>query len=290
VSSLCETDLVFCVGNAPHVPLLERLSPARAAGYAALSLLPYEYTRLRESGMSDTEIRQRIADQGLAVGELDGLAVWLPDHRPPASLPSELARLLADATPERLVPIAAAVGARSITVIEFFGRGVDDLDEAAESFARACDLAAEYGVLLHLEFLPWAGIPDLATAAEIVRRAGRPNGGLLVDSWHLYRSGSTLEELSAIPGDLVMAVQLDDAPARPEPDLADETEHRRLLPGEGSFDLVGLVRTLDEIGSRAPLGVEVLSDELARRPVDEIARRTAEATRRVLAEARGGAG
>jgi len=239
--------------------------------------------------MSDAEIRRRIEDEGLAVGELDGLAVWLPGHTAPSSLPSELGRLLANATPERLVPIAAAVGARSITVIEFFGRAVDDLDEGAESFARACDLAAEHGVLLHLEFLPWAGIPDLVTAAEIVRRAGRPNGGLLVDSWHLYRSGSTLEELRAIPGDLVMGVQLDDAPARPESDLAHETQHRRLLPGEGSFDLVGLVRTLDEIGSRAPLGVEVLSDELASRPIDEIARVTAEATGRVLVEARGSA-
>ena len=83
-----------------------------------------------------------------------------------------------------------------------------------------------------------------------------------------------------------MGVQLDDAPAKPEADLFEETQHRRLLPGQGSFDLVGLIRTLDEIGSRAPLGVEIFSDALAKRPVDAIARTPFDATRTVVARAR----
>src|SRR5262249_37178835 len=148
------------------------------------------------------------------------------------------------------------VGARSLTLVEFYGARVE-LDAAVEAFAAVCDRAREHGVLVHLEFLPWAGIPDLRSAWEIVRRAGRANGGLLVDSWPLFRSGAQPEELLAIPGDRVLGVQLDDAPARPEADLALETQHRRLLPGEGSFDLVGLVRALDAIGCAAPLGVEV---------------------------------
>jgi sugar phosphate isomerase/epimerase len=161
-----------------------------------------------------------------------------------------------------------------------------DLDEAAESFAHACDLAAEHGVLVHLEFLPWAGIPDLITGYEIVRRAGCGNGGLLIDSWHFFRSGSTFEELRKVPGHRVLGIQLDDAPAKPEADLAEETQHRRQLPGQGSFDLVGLVRCLDEIGSRSPLGVEVLSDDNEGEPIADLALSTADATRAVLADAR----
>jgi sugar phosphate isomerase/epimerase len=282
---LDEYDMVFCVNIAPHVPLLERLSAARGAGYAAISVLPHEHAQLRASGMSDAELRQRVADEGMALAELDGLASWLPDHTPPASFPKELARQLRGSTPEVLVPIAAAMGARSITAIEFFGTRVE-VDRAAEAFARVCDLAADAGVLVHLEFLPWGGIPDLRSGWEIVRRAGRSNGGLLVDSWHLFRGGSTLAELREIPGDRVLGVQLDDAPERPEPDLAEETQHRRLLPGEGSFDLEGLIRTLDEIGSRAPLGVEVLSDDLIAQPIHDVTRVTFDATSRLLERAR----
>jgi len=283
---LDQRDLVLCSGTAQRVPLLERLAPARAAGFAAVSIQPGEYWQLRAAGTSDAELRQRVADAGLSIAEFDAITTWLPGHAPPASLGAGAQRALREFTPQRLIPIAASIGARSLTVVEFYGARVE-LDAAAEAFAAVCDLAAAQGLLVHLEFLPWAGIPDLRSGWEVVRRAGRANGGLLVDSWHFFRSGSTLEALRGIPGDRVLGVQLDDAPALPEADLAQETQHRRLLPGEGSFDLAGLVRTLDEIGSRAPLGVEIFSDELASQPIDAIARRAAEATRRVVALARG---
>ena len=282
---LDQNDLVLCTGTAQHVPLLERLAPARANGYTGVSVQPHEVARLRAAGTSDAELRSRVADAGLAIAELDAIITWLPGHAPPPSFPTELARMLQGCTPEQLVPIAASIGARSLTVVEFYG-AKPGLDAAAESFAGICDLAAPHGLLVHLEFLPWAGIPDLKSGAEIVRRAGRSNGGLLIDSWHLFRSGSTLEELAKLPGGCVLAVQLNDAPARAEADLSDETQHRRLLPGEGSFDLVGLIRTLDRIGSRAPLGVEIFSDALAAQPIEAVARTTFLATRRVVERAR----
>jgi sugar phosphate isomerase/epimerase len=109
----------------------------------------------------------------------------------------------------------------------------------------------------------------------------------MLDTWHWLRGGGTLADVKALPGARVGAVQLSDAPAQAEGDPVEETLKRRRLPGLGDADLVGLVRALDEAGSRAPIGVEVFSDELAARPVGEIARRCAEATRAVLREARG---
>ena len=278
-------DLVLCWGTLARTPLLERLAPAREAGFAGVSLTPFDYERVRASGSSDAELRRRVADAGLAFAELDGITTWLPGQEPPTAW-GELGRALRTFTAERLCPIAEALGARSLTAVEFYGTRVE-VGAAVESFARVCDRAREHGLLVHLEFLPWAGIPDLPTAWEIVRGADRRNGGLLVDSWHLFRSGAEALDLRAIPGDRVLGVQLDDAPARAEADLAFETQHRRLLPGEGSFDLAGLVRVLDEIGSAAPTGVEVFSDALAQRPAAEVARASAEATRRVLSRARG---
>jgi sugar phosphate isomerase/epimerase len=62
--------------------------------------------------------------------------------------------------------------------------------------------------------------------------------------------------------------------------------HRRLLPGDGDGDVAGFVRLLDEIGAKAPIGVEVISDELAALAPEEAARRAGSATRAVLARAR----
>jgi sugar phosphate isomerase/epimerase len=64
--------------------------------------------------------------------------------------------------------------------------------------------------------------------------------------------------------------------------------HARLLPGEGSIDLAGLIRTLDAIGSIAPIGVEVLSDRLNALPEQTASEQAITAVRKVLADALAG--
>ena len=75
---------------------------------------------------------------------------------------------------------------------------------------------------------------------------------------------------------------------RPSPprDLVAETLEARLLPGEGAIPLVRWLRILDEIGSGAPIGVEVFSKALDALPPVEVGRRCGAAARAVLAAAR----
>ena len=98
-----------------------------------------------------------------------------------------------------LFAVADALGARSLNVVDVFG-GPWSLDEAAAAFAGLCDRAAEHGLLVHLEFLPWSRIPDLATAWQVVNAADRPNGGIMLDAWHYFRSGPDGALLRSIPG------------------------------------------------------------------------------------------
>jgi len=123
-----------------------------------------------------------------------------------------------------------------------------------------------------------------AMARAIVEAADAPNGGLNIDAWHLVRAGVRLEELAAVPGDRILGIQLDDGPAAAEENLLEATLHHRRLPGEGEFDLVGLLRTLAATGTTAPLGVEVFSDALHELGPLEAARRAADTTRTILEE------
>ena len=62
--------------------------------------------------------------------------------------------------------------------------------------------------------------------------------------------------------------------------------HERLPPGRGVIDLVGLVRTLREAGSVAPLTVEVFNDELwASHLPDVLAQLLGDAARALMVEA-----
>ena len=60
----------------------------------------------------------------------------------------------------------------------------------------------------------------------------------------------------------------------------------RLSPGEGDIPLVELIRALDQIGSRAPIGVEVIHTRHEAMDPEEVGRYTARDMRRHLAEAR----
>ena len=106
-----------------------------------------------------------------------------------------------------------------------------------------------------------------------------------MDSWHHERGPDTLETLAAVDGSSITSVQLDDGAAlRTEPDYITDTSTNRLPPGEGEFDLVGLLRTLDGLGVRAPLGLEVISPSVAQSgDATAVARRVADGMRTVLA-------
>ena len=202
-----------------------------------------------------------IADHGLVVAELDPAWWWTPGAAG-FSIPAELDPVDVFRHGEaELFRIAEVLGARSLNVADALG-GRWSVDEGASAFAALCDRAAEHGLLVHLEWLAWSRVPDLATAWEIVRWADRPNGGLNVDMWHCARTGTTPEDLLAIPGERILAVQVDDGPALAEDDLVEATLHHRLVPGAGEFDLVGYLVALRTIAAVGPIGVEVFSDDL----------------------------
>jgi sugar phosphate isomerase/epimerase len=279
-------DLVLCSGTLPRgVPYAERLAAASKAGFAAISLWGRDYRAARAEGLTDHDLRSMLDDHGLVVAEVDPAWWWPPgaaDIRiDPRHDTEEVFRFGED----ELFAVADAVNARSCNAVDIFG-GPWDTDAAAEAFAGLCQRAAEHGLLIHLEWLTWSNIPDLATALQIVRLAAAPNGGLNVDAWHLTRSGTQLEELAAIPGDLILGIQLSDGPAVAEENLVEATLHHRLLPGDGEFDLTGLLRTLAATGTTAPLGVEVFNDDLQDHPAAEAALLAGQSTRRVLDAAR----
>ncbi|MGH0031451.1 MAG: sugar phosphate isomerase/epimerase family protein [Myxococcota bacterium] len=260
-------DRVLCGGTLLRRPLGELVACAGAAGCRGLSLWPHHV-----AGLPAGEVRRRLADAGLAVVEVEPLLSWLPE----GSLPPETAGLVG-APPEAFFELALAVGAPAVVAVDGFGARAER-PALLEAFGRLCEDAAAHGLAVKLEFTPWSSIPDARAAWEMVREAGRPDTGIVVDSWHHFRGANDLAMLRALPGERVTGVQLNDAPAQPpsEPPAV-ESMHARRLPGEGAIDLAGLLDALDAGGCRAPLGIEVFSDALDALPAAEVGRRIARA-------------
>jgi sugar phosphate isomerase/epimerase len=263
---------VLCAGTVTGADFPQLLGAAQAGGFDAISLFPAHYRQARDSGLADADLRAMLADRGLCIAELDPLLNWVPGH----AFPTDAGMGVVDE--DTFYRIADALGARSLNVVWALPERVPE-ELLIEAFAALCGRAARHGLLAHIEFLPWAQIDDIEAALRIVRRADRPNGGVMFDSWHHFRSGFDAARLAQLPLDKVMAVQLNDAPRRAEDDLVEETMQRRLLPGAGDIPLAQLVAALREGGCNAPLGVEVFSTELQRRSPLDIGRLAGESLR-----------
>jgi sugar phosphate isomerase/epimerase len=277
-----ERDLVLCSGTLRRDATFEqRLEAARAGGFNGISLWGRDYRAAREEGLSDSDLRSMLDDNGIFVSEIDP-AWWWPPGASEVKIPANLDdQDVFCFEASDFFAVADAVGARSINAVDVFG-GRWTLDQAADSFAGLCRRAADHGLKVHLEFMPWSKICDLRTCWQVVRDADVKNGGVMIDSWHYFRGDPDFTVLEAIPAEHIFGAQLSDAPAEAEPDLVTETLHHRLLPGDGELDLRSLLAKLHEKNTVVPLSVEVFSDSLHELPAVVAGKKAGEAMRRVL--------
>jgi sugar phosphate isomerase/epimerase len=271
------------VGHPSRFSFEARVAAAARAGFAGVGLLSDDYAAMRAAGRTDADLRRVLDVHGVKVMEVEFLYNWcLPD--PSSAAPARELEATLHAMTDAFAPHHLSCGDLSSPGAE------PAADVVAEGFAGVCDRAAEHGTKVALEFLPWTAIPNLRRAWDVVRAAGRPNGGVLIDAWHYFRGGPDEVLLRSLPGSAVVGVQLDDAAATPQGPSMEDTIVRRRLPGEGAFDLTALIRTLDAIGVDAPFSVEVISTEQQARPVLDAARRAHDTTQAVLHQARAAGG
>lgn len=255
--------------------LEERLDAASRAGFRSIGMLLRGFSDAEAAGSAADQQRRMADDSGVTVAEIEALRGWAADQEAAAEHSS------AEDTVWRM---ADTFGSRYVQVIgPFYG----SLDQAADEFAALCDRAAAHGLVAGIEFLPFTNIPDAATAAAVVDRAGRANGGICVDSWHHFRGANDWGQLKALGADRIQAVQIDDGPMVPDdPDYYTDCLENRRVPGEGEFDLVSFVRLLDGMDVSVPVSLEVISRDLQQLPAVEAASLIRAGFLRVLAEAR----
>ena len=157
-----------------------------------------------------------------------------------------------------------------------------------DRFRAIAEVLRQYDCRLGLEFLgprtlrqghAHEFIHTLPQMMEMARDVGT-NVGLLLDAWHWYTSGGTLEEIRALRDADVVYVHINDAPAGVPVD--EQVDNRRALPGEtGVIDLTGFLHALRDIGYTGPVTPEPFSARLNDLPPEQAARETGESLLRV---------
>ena len=148
---------------------------------------------------------------------------------------------------------------------------IADPDLSAQQLHALGDLAQERGVVVAFEALAWGThVNRLSHAWDIVRRADHPSVGLAVDTFHLLAKGDDASALNEVPVQRIAFLQVADAPHL-RMDVLEWSQHFRCFPGQGTFDVAGVVDAVVSAGYRGPVSVEVFSDVVREAPATETA-------------------
>lgn len=257
-------------------PLRDRFAAAAEAGCAGIGLYVGEYLRLCAEGFDIVQLADLLDEFGLGLCDIEVVRVWSDDAagHDAYELFTRTAWELADRFECRYLQAIGPTNGGTLA-------------EVARPFAELCDRAADHGLLVGLEFLPFTDIVTAADALAIVEAANRDNGGICVDIWHHARGANDMRLIDAIPAERVMAVQMNDGPTLPDLEsYYEECLRRRLPPGQGEMDAVGFVTTLLTKGVHGPWSMEVCNDAVWDQPGRLHVQACADGMRDVLAEAR----
>lgn len=151
--------------------------------------------------------------------------------------------------------------------------GSDDLprdamfEQVRERAGAVAQVLAEHDMRLGLEFIgPKTSrakrrhefIHTMEGMLELCRAVGTGNVGLLLDCWHLYTSGGSMDDVLDLSDQQIVDVHVSDAPEGVA--LEEHVDNVRRLPGEtGVIDSARFLECLDQIGYSGPVVAEPLS-------------------------------
>lgn len=241
------------------VPIADRIEAIAATGWSGFGLAHDDLAAAR-AALGFPALRDLIDGAGLHYVEVELLTDWWDEG------------LAAQWRPQfdLLLEAAETLGARFIKVGTAIGAPLNNLDFLVEPLRRLTAEAALRGTRIALEPMPFSMVGSVPAAADLMRKVDMPGCGLVVDHWHVFRAGTSLENLSAsLTADQIFGVELNDAAREIRGTLFEDTRDNRRLCGQGNQDVTGFIQTLKSLGFNGPWGVEILSNEHRALPVKE---------------------
>lgn len=243
--------------------LPETIDLARQTGFDSISFDIREAARMAEEEGFDA-VDARFKESGVRPGLWATPVSWRDDDQ----MAEEL----------QLLPALAALGRKldCNRATSGFRPGSDErtfddnLAWHVERLRPIAEALASEGCVLGLEFIgpktfraPFRHefIYTLEGTMELIDQIGTGNVGLLLDAWHLYTSGGSMDDIAKLKANDVVVAHVNDAP-RGIP-VVEQVDNVRALPTEtGVIDLTGFMDQLKRIGFVGPVMPEPFSQRI----------------------------
>jgi 2-keto-myo-inositol isomerase len=236
------------------------VNAAAKAGFQAIEPWIRELDDYTSKGGSLDDLRKRIADAGLTVEDAIAFNSFLDDDD--ARRAAAMEKLKVD------MDKVARIGGTRIAAPPGNNRAAVSLDNAARYYRDALEMGEKIGVQPLLEL--WGTHPVLGPLSHGIYAtvaAGRPDASLLLDVFHLYKSGTPFAALKQINGASLHVIHLNDYPQAADP--ATLNDSNRIYPGDGVAPLRQILRDLRDNGFRGCLSLELFNRDYWTRSADE---------------------
>jgi sugar phosphate isomerase/epimerase len=240
----------------PHCTTAEDVELYAARGFAAIGIWLHKLERgtvdgfwIPEETIPDQVVgdaAERVRASGLAVSHLILTGFYTA---PPYE--QRIAHTL------HAMDVAAALEAGCVVVAPGRREGrsyAETRDLAARALTEVLEQTTRANVRIALEpIIAWQSdyLNTLGEAVELVELVDHPGLGVYVDSFHLWRTGTMLEDIERA-GPRIFGMHLNDA--------ADGDDHANRLPGEGDLPLVEIVRAIEATGYEGTYDNEYMYD------------------------------
>ena len=253
------------------------VTAASKAGFQALEPWITEIDRYTSSGGTLKDLGKRIADAGLTVENAIAFNAFLDDDETRRAASMEKLKVDMDKV--------AQIGGKRIAVPPGNNRAAAvSLDNAARYYREALEMGEKLGVQPLLEL--WGTHPVLGPLSHgiyVTVAAGRADASLLLDVFHLYKSGTPFTALKQINGASLHVMHLNDYPQAT--DSSTLNDGNRIYPGDGVAPLQQIFRDLRDSGFRGYFSLELFNKEYWTKSADENLKTAIEKIRAVVRSA-----
>jgi sugar phosphate isomerase/epimerase len=263
-----------------HLDVAAQIDVAAKAGYDAIEPWVRDIDAYTAKGGTLKDLAKKISDAGITVEDAIAFNAWLDDDDTRRAASMEQLKL----DMEKVVQIG---GKRIATPPGNNGSGVS-LDHAAEYYRGALEIGEQAGVQPLLEL--WGQSPVLGPLAHgtyVAIATGRADASMLLDIFHLYKSGTSFASLNQVNGAALHVIHVNDYPAADDPSKL--TDANRVYPGDGVAPFGQVFRDLRDNGFRGVLSLELFNQDYWKLSADQNAKVGLEKTRAAVKKALAGA-
>lgn len=233
---------------------IKELETASKAGFRSVEIWMDTLQEFIKNGNTPAQARKVAADFGIKLENAIGFAAWIVDD--------ETARAKGVDQLKREMELLAEVGCMRVATPPVGAQAPQapriDLQKAAERYRTILEISDQTKVIPQLEL--WGFSKNLNKLSEVMYVAvesGHPSARLLLDVYHLFKGGSSLDTLKLVGKPGVEIFHINDYPANfPKETIVDAD---RVYPGDGIAPIGQILKTIKNPERPIVLSLEVFN-------------------------------